>query len=346
MRHRFLLVVVVTALSLTPAHVSGQTPAKAGTMPPKTAVRKTWSPPLTPYGKPDLQGVWVSKSATPLERPKELEGKQFLTQAEVAELKKRAERIFKDGNSDFASGDNAFLAAWANVEQYKNPNISVGSSLEMVDREFDNRTSLILDPPDGKIPPLTPEGRQRAASWESRQHLAAGPEDLSNPLRCISYGVPRIGGNFGAGPYSYYQIFQTPEYVVVEMEMIHEARIIPLDGRPHLPPKIRQWDGDSRGHWEGQTLVVDTTNFYSQSYFMGSAENLHMIEKFRRVGPDTLEYEITLEDPTTWTRPWTAMLRFKRTDEKMYECACHEGNEQVMVGMLAGARAEEKAAAK
>jgi hypothetical protein len=302
------------------------------------------TPPLTPDGRPDLNGVWMSNSATPLERPKILEGRIFLTPAEVAELKKRAERLFKEGNSDFASGDNAFLAAWANVEQYKNPNISVGSSIEMVDREFDNRTSLIVDPPDGKIPPMTTEGRQKQAAWEARQRLPAGPEDMSAALRCISYGVPRVGGNFGAGPYSYYQIVQTRDYVVVEMEMIHEARIIPLDGRPHLPSSIRQWDGDSRGRWEGKTLVVDTTNFAPQSYFMGSADHLHLIEKFTRVGRDTLEYEVTFDDPTTWIRPWTATMRLKRTQQKIYECACHEGNEQIMVGMLVGARKEEQAA--
>jgi hypothetical protein len=279
-----------------------------------------------------------------LERPKALQGKQSLTDEEVAELKKRAARLFKDGTSDYAAGDNAFLAAFANVEQYKNPNISVGSSLEMVEREFDRRTSLIIDPPDGKIPALTAEAQKRQAATDARQHSPAGAEDLSNPLRCITYGVPRIGGNFGAGPYSYYQILQTPEYVVVEMEMVHEARIIPLDGRPHLPPGIRQWNGDSRGHWEGKTLVVDTTNFSTSSNFMGSAENLHLTERFTRVSPDIIEYQLTLDDPTTWTKPWTAMTPLKQTQEKIYECACHEGNEQVMVDMLAGARAEEKAA--
>jgi len=272
-----------------------------------------------------------------------LEGRQFLTDDEVAELKKRADRLFKDGNSDFASGDNAFLAAFANVEQYKNPNISTGSSLEMVEREFDHRTSLIVDPPDGKIPPLT-EAQQRQAAAESRQRLPAGPEDLSNALRCITFGVPRLGGNFGAGPYSYYQILQSPSYVVLIMEIIHEARIIPLDGRPHLSQSIRQWSGDSRGRWEGKTLVVDTTNFSTKSTFMGSAENLHLIERFTRVAPDAIQYEITLDDPTTWTKPWTAMIRLKQTQDKIYEFACHEGNYHVMVGMLAGARAEEKAA--
>jgi hypothetical protein len=326
--------------------MSGRFLALCGAAAMVAAAATTWTPPVTPDGQPDLQGVWLSNSATPLERPKALEGKQFLTDAEVAELKKRAERLFKDGNSDFASGDNAFLAAFANVEQYKNPNISTGGSLEMVEREFDNRTSLIVDPPDGKIPALTPAAQRRQAGTEARMLHPAGPEDYTNPLRCITYGVPRLGGNFGAGPYSYYQILQTRGYVVILMEMIHEARIIPLDGRPHLSRNIRQLNGDSRGRWEGKTLVVDTTNFSPTSNFMGSAENLHVVERFTRVGPDTLKYELTFDDPTTWTKPWTAMIRLKQTQEKIYECACHEGNYQVMVDMLAGARAEENAAAE
>jgi len=295
---------------------------------------------------PDLQGVWVSNGATPLERPKELEGKPFLTDAEVTELKKRAERIFKSGDSDFASGDNVFLAALGNVEQFRNPaGHSSGGSDQMIEREFDNRTSLIVDPPDGKIPPLTPEGRRRqAAADAAAQRPVAGPEDLSNANRCITFGVPRLGGNLNAGPYSYYQILQTPEYVVFFTEMVHEARIIPLDGRPHIPPNIRQWAGDSRGHWEGKTLVVDTTNFSPQSNFMGSAENLHLVERFTRVAPDTLNYEIKIDDPTTWTKPWTAVVRLKQTQQAIYEFACHEGNYDVMVGILGAGRADEKAA--
>jgi len=291
------------------------------------------------HGQADLQGVWLSSSATPLERPAALHGRQYLTDVEVAELKKRAARLFKEGNSDFASGDNAFLAAYANVEQYKNPNISVGGANEMVDRDFDNRTSLIVDPPDGKLPPLTPEGQRRqTAADEATKRPATRPEDLTNFIRCITFGVPRLGGNFGAGPYSYYQIFQTRGYVVLLQEMIHEARIIPLDGRPHLPRNIRQWNGDSRGHWDGKTLVVDTTNFSPQSYFMGSAENLHLVERFTRVAQDEIRYEFTVDDPTTWTKPWTAVIRLKHTDEKIFESACHEGNFRIMEDMLKSAK--------
>src|SRR5580704_5759186 len=294
-----------------------------------------WTAPSAPDGHPNLQGVWLSNGATPLERPKGLEGRPFLTDAEVAELKKRAAKLFKEGNSDFASGDNAFLAALANVEQYKNPNISTGGAEDMVDREFDNRTSLIVDPPDGKLPPLTPAAQRRqAAADEAAKRPPTRPQDLTNFIRCITFGVPRVGGNFGAGPYSYYQIFQTAGYVVLFTEMIHEARIIPLDGRPHLPQNIRLWSGDSRGRWEGKTLVVDTTNFSPKSYYMGSAENLHLVERFTRVAPDRLDYTVTLDDPTTWTKPWTAVIRLKATREHIYEFACHEGNYVSMVSML------------
>ncbi|HLX42624.1 MAG TPA: hypothetical protein VKR43_04285 [Bryobacteraceae bacterium] len=304
---------------------------------------------LLPVAGQDLQGVWVSNSATPLERPKELAGRALLTDAEVAELRDRADKIFKNGTSDYAAGDNAFLAALANSSEYKNPNISTGGPLEMIKREFDRRTSLIIDPPDGRIPPLTPEGQKRL-NRELEKAVAQpptdGPEDVSNFLRCITFGVPRLGGNFGAGPYSYYEITQTPGYVVIMMELIHDARIIPMDGRPHLPSNIRTWNGDSRGRWEGKSLVIDTTNFSAQSSFMGATENLHLIEKFTRVAPDEIEYQITLDDPTTWTKPWTAMLRLRSSGERILEFACHEGNSISMISILSAARAQEKAAKK
>ena len=332
MSNRLLaFLIVVAAASLMPVSGAGQTPA--------------WTPPLTSDGHPDLQGIWLSNGATPLERPAALAGKPLLTDKEVSELKERAHRILNDGKSDFPGGDAVFLAALANVDQFKSANATGGSD-DMVEREFDNRTSLISDPPDGKIPPLTPEGRRRQATAAAAglRPDPSDPEDLSNARRCLTFGTPRLGGAFGAGPYSYYQIVQTPGYVVMTMEFAHEARIMPLSGRPHLLESIRQWSGDSRGRWEGNTLVVDTTNFSPQSMFMGSAENLHLVERFTRVAADTIDYELTLTDPTTWTKPWTALIHLKRTEEKIYEVACHEGNYS-MQGVLAGARAEEKAAA-
>jgi hypothetical protein len=310
-----------------------------------TSASAQWTPPLTPDGRPDLQGVWVSKSATPLERPKALEGRESLTNDEVIELKRRAARILSDGKSDFPAGDGVFLAALANVNQFKSAT-ATGGSEDMIEREFETRTSLIVDPPDGRVPPLTQEGQQiQAAVGAARlRSNPDGPEDVSADRRCLTFGLPRVGGVFGAGPYSYYQIVQTPGYVVLTMEFIHEARIIPLDGRPHLPPSVRQWNGDSRGWWEGNTLVVESSNFSPKSSFMGSAGNLHLIERFTRVAPDTLEYEVTFSDPTAWVKPWTAMLRLKQTEEQIYEVACHEGNFYSMQGILAGARREEKAA--
>jgi hypothetical protein len=304
---------------------------------------KTWTPPVNADGQPDLQGTWLDNSATPLERPKELEGRQSLTDKEVAELKQRADRLFKNGYSDFAGGDSFFLAALRNLDQYKNP-ATTGYSDNMVPREFDNRTSLVIDPPDGRIPPFTPDGKRRQAAAIaaiSFQRPPAGPQDLSSAMRCITPGVPRIGGRWGAGNDGYYEIVQSRGYVIFFMEAFHDARIIPLDGRPHLPPEIRAWNGDSRGRWEGKTLVVDTTNFSPKSSFMGAAENLHLVERFTRLAADTLEYKVTIDDATTWTKPWTVLVRLKQTKDRLYEFACHEGN-LPMMGTLSGARAQEK----
>jgi len=302
-----------------------------------------WTPPLGPDGHPDLQGVWLNNSATPLERPKALEGRQSLTDDEVNELRKRADRLFKNTNADFAGGDAVFLAALADVETFKSTS-ATGTTFEMIEREFDNRTSLIVDPPDGRIPPLTAEAQQRRAAADAiRRRPFEGPEDLTHVERCLTYGMPRLSGtNTGAGPLGYYQIVQTPSYVVLFLEAIHEARVINLDGRPHLPSSTGQWQGDSRGRWEGTTLVVDTTNFTSRNNFMGSSDQLHLIERFTLVAPDRLDYAITIDDPTTWTKPWTAIIRLKRSSQRLFEYACHEGNYEVIRNMFAGARASER----
>ena len=350
MKTLFVVVCIAASVGVTLAGQS-QSPSADG----NTIIAKTYTPPRTPDGQPDLQGVWWRNSATPFERPKVLEGREFLTDDEVAELKKRAERIFsyEKGNSDFAAGDSVFLAAWENVQQYKNPRAN-GGTLYMAEKEFDTRTSLVVDPLDGRIPPLTPEAQQhRSSALAATQRLPDSAEDLSDSMRCISYGVPKLAGRYADPDYSYHQIVQTPEHVVLMFENIHDARIIPLDGRPHLPESIRQWNGDSRGHWEGNTLVIDTTNFSSKSKltgpfsaptnFMESLANLHLTERFTRIAPEEIRYEVTLNDPSTWTKPWTVMIRLRQTQERMYEFACHEGNHS-MVGILAGARAQEKAA--
>jgi hypothetical protein len=306
------------------------------------------TPPRTPDGHPDLQGIWLNNSATPLERPKELAGKPRLSAEEVAELKRRAARIFDAGvNSDFAGGDGFFLALLANPERYRNPN-STGGADAMIDRDIEDRTALIEDPADGRIPPLTPEGQQRVSNRPAPvgggARIPAGPEDFSPALRCLTYGVPRFGAAnlANAGPLGYYEIVQTPDYLVLMLEAIHEVRIIPMTQRSHLPPALQLWNGDSRGRWDGDTLVVETTNFAPYVNFLGSAENLQLIERFTRTAANTLTYQVTLNDPTTWTRPWTVEIHLKRSEDRLFEYACHEGNYDLMRGLLLGARAQEK----
>jgi len=341
---------LVLAVVLVPTPARGQAGAAGSTTSStkKTPAVRPWAPSLTADGQPDLQGVWLISTATPLERPKALEGRQSLTNEEVAALKKRADSIFGNFDSDFGAGDGVFLAALSSADRsYRNPagTRSTENSVGMIERDFDNRTSLVTDPADGRIPPLTPGAQQRqAAARAANQRPPAGPEDMPNSYRCITTGVPKLGSIYGAGHFSYYQIFQTRNYVAFTTETIHEARIIPLDGRAHLPGSMRQWNGDSRGRWEGNTLVIDTTNFSPKSNFMGSSDNLHLIERFTRVAPDQIHYELTISDPTTWTRSWTAMMPMRRTSDQIYEFACHEGNLVIMPAMLTGARLDEKGA--
>ena len=273
-------------------------------------------------------------------------GREFLTDEEVAALKKKAAEMFS-GNGDAAFGDNLFETVYANVKGTKKGFKSVDgetgdySSVWNDTRDWNNRTSLITDPPDGRIPAMTPEGqKRREANAAARLRPAAGPQDRALQERCITYGSPQMV----AGYQSYYQIVQTPKSVVVMTEMIHDARPIPLDAGPHAPPAVQQWFGDSRGHWEGDTLIVDTTNYKPRSFMSVSSEKLHVIERFSRTAEDTLNYAITIDDPGTWTKPWSLMIPLKRSPKPVYEYACHEGNIG-MVGILAGARAEEAAAA-
>jgi hypothetical protein len=297
------------------------------------SVKQTWTAPRTADGQPDLQGVWANNIATPLERPKELEGRALLTDQEVVALKKKAHELFGGGNSDAAFGDTVYRSVLANVEGttsgFKSVDGETGdySSVWTVEREWENRTSLITDPADGRMPAMTPQAqKKRAAAAAARNRQPAGPEDRALQERCITYGSPQLT----AGYQSYSRIVQTSNAVAIETEMIHDVRIIPLDGRPHLPSTVQFWLGDSRGHWEGDTLVVDTTNYKPQS--------------FTRTGPESLQYEITINDPGTWTKPWSLMIPLKHSPDQIYEYACQEGNIGLM-GILAGARAEERAAA-
>jgi len=301
----------------------------AGAAPGQVAT-KGWTQ-RTPDGQPDLEGYWSNVTITPLERPAEMAGKEFLTEQELAEKEKKAE-------IPRSAEEIAGTIVHYDFHQY-------GLDRTQTKHGLNLRTSLIVDPPDGKIPPLTPEARKRAAARAEEQKKRGpydGPESRGLGERCIwnvTTGPPMLPPAYNAN----LQIQQGPGYVAILQEEIHDVRIIPLDGRPHLGPNIRQYLGDSRGRWEGNTLVVDTTNFNDRTNFRGSSESLHVIERFTRVDADTILYEFTVEDPTTWTRPWKAELPMAKIQGPIYEYACHEGNFD-MVNNLTQARALEKAA--
>ncbi len=332
------LAAAFTVVSLAPQSAAPQDRA-GGTEAPSTVAASPWTAPRTPDGQPDLQGVWLNTSATPFERPPALAGRQLLTDEEVAELSRRANRIFKENDADLAIGDTLFLTALADVDAFRRRGANRSSNF-MVEREFDNRTSQIVDPPDGRLPMLMPAAAERWAALTARDVDPAGPEDLNTRARCLTPGMPRIGpGPRGDPLYGYYQIFQSPGYFVLMMETNHDARIVRLDGSPHPSPRIRQWHGDSVGRWEGDTLVIDTANFSPKTNYLGAAENLHLVERLTRVAPDAIRYEVTVDDPTTWARPWTADVTLKRQEASIYEFACHEGNAGIMLGILRTARA-------
>src|SRR5580700_9490646 len=297
--------------------------------------------PRTPDGQPDLQGVWDFRTITPLERPVALGAKEFFTEEEAANFEKEENRRQDRDQIDPEVGGLQYPAGGVvpyNEFWYDRGNKIVGT----------RRTSLIVDPPNGRLPPMTDEGKkradQRAAGGRETQlgrPRADSWEDRPLQERCIvglNAGPPMTPGAYNND----FQLFQTPGYVVILNEMVHDARIIPLDGRPH--GRIRQWKGDSRGHWEGNTLVVDTTNFKRETSLPGSTANMHLVERFTRTDANTLLYEFTVDEPTMWTRPWTAVVPMTKSDDPIYEYACHEGN-YAMSGILAGARAADKAAA-
>jgi hypothetical protein len=330
--------------------MQGQVAAQApATRVNPTNIAQAWKAPRTPFGQPDLQGVWANNNATPLERPAVLAGRTTLTDEEVTALKKKAGELF-NGEGDAAFGDQIFLSVLESVKAGQSvPHAKARDEFDfgtgdynsfwIVDRVWDNRTSLITDPPDGRLPPMTPQGlKRRDEANAARIRPAEGPEDRSLGERCITFGTPSLR----AGYNSYYQILQTPGYVVILMEMAHDARIIPLDARPHLPSSVAQWMGDSRGHWEGDTLVVDTTNYAPQGFQAASSAKLHVVERFTRAGPEYIKYEFTIDDPDTWTRPWSAMIPLRHSPDQLFEYACQEGNSS-LEGILRGARADERA---
>jgi hypothetical protein len=296
----------------------------------KTGAVKNWTPPRTPDGHPDLQGTWTNATITPFERPTQLSGQQVLTDAEA----KAEEEQAAEGRVDRAprAGDPG------NYNQFW---FDRGTKVVVT-----KRSSLVIDPADGHVPSLTPEAakREQEARVYARMHPADGPEDRSLQERCILWGT--AGPPMVPGPYNNnYQIIQGPGYVAILVEMIHDVRMIPTDGSPHLPKTIRQWMGDPRGHWEGDTLVVDTTNFTDKTRFRGSDENLHLVERFTRVSPDVILYRFTVDDPTAFTRSWTAEIPMTKSDGPLFEYACNEGN-YALVDILRGARAQEKQESK
>ena len=296
------------------------------------------SVPRTAWGDPDLQGVWDFRTLTPLERPDALADQQtFATEEAAAESAAATAHALDADRRDGA--DQAFGFGSDIERAYNQFWMDYGSNLTE-----DRRTSLIVDPPDGKIP-WTPQGRERPGTFARAFSgmVTEGPEDRALSERCI------LGFNAGPPmtPSAYnnnVQLFQTPDTVVIFNEMVHDARIVPLDGRPHLADSVRQWMGNSRGRWEGDTLVVETTNFLRETSFTGSSANLHLVERFTRVADGVLLYEFTASDPTTYTQAWTAQVPMRLSDGNLYEYACHEGN-YGMFNLLAGARAEEREAA-
>lgn len=331
MRHQVLTSVCTPAMMLgvlwlLPVPLEGQTPSP---------LRTTW-------GDPDLQGRFTNKTITPFERPEELAGKEFLTVEEAAELE-QAQAVAD------AARDNQVPADI--VGNYNQHWFDRGTAVVE-----SRRTSIIIDPPDGKLPSLTPEAKERAPSSEEARRLVGARrgtglintwQDLDLNDRCILWptaGPPMLSSAYNNN----YQIFQTPEYVAIVIEMIHDVRIIPLDGRAHIETGLRQWLGDSRGYWENDTLVVESTNFSNKTVIRAAnnarpTEDLRVTERFRRIDADTIEYRFTIEDPQTWSLPWTGEVPWTSITEQLYEYGCHEGNYS-METMLTGSRNSEAAA--
>ena len=335
MRHHHLASIAATAavfvlvLSMAAVPLAGQVQS--------TAVADTGTPSRTAWGDPDLQGVYTFSTRTPMERPDELAEKEFLTEEELAEQDELIEQWAQSEERAIPreGSPGTYNAFWTSNEKGR----------------LTGRTSLIVDPPDGHRPALTPEGTEkreaRAAAAAARRVDGGAVEyvlydswtDLPNYSRCLSRPMPRVGQSYNHG----LQIMQTPGYVVIHYESMHDARIVPLDGSPHIPASMRQLNGDSRGHWEGETLVVDWANFRADQEFQGaSQQNMHFVERFTRIDADTIRYEVTVEDPTTWSRPWTFELLWRADDpnyqepEHLYEFACHEGNYKQIENALRG----------
>ena len=324
MTHRCLVAAFVVSALAVLAAPGGFAQAPAGGAGEFAAPRTAW-------GDPDLQGRWTNTTTTPAGAARGPGG--------TGVPDGRGARAARDEAGDVAREQRGVDPGTGETGSYNNFWVERGVRMA--------RTSLIVDPPEGRLPPLTPAEAQRRPGREAyRSREPAGPEDRNLYERCISRGLP---GAMMPGFYNHnYQIFQAPGYVVIFVEMIHDARIVPLDGRPHADPRIRQWLGDSRGRWEGDTLVVETTSFIPVNgralTVFGAGESTEIVERFTRIDEGTLDYEFTVSDPAEYTRPWTASIPMTSLDGLLYEYACHEGN-YGLENILAGARAAERAAA-
>ena len=290
--------------------------------------------PRTAWGAPDLQGVWDFRTITPLQRPEELGDQEFLTEEQAA----NREQAAVDRDVELWEAEARRTEAGGNVGAYNNFWMDRGTNVVET-----RRTSLIVDPPNGRLPALSEDGQRRADERRVRraEHPADSWLDRSSYDRCIlgfNQGPPMTPGGYNQNM----QLFQTPDHVVVLNEMVHDSRIIPIDGRPR--PGIDSWTGESRGRWEGDTLVVETVDFSARHNWRGTTPERHLIERFTRVDEDTLLYEFTVTDPGTWTAPWTAQVPMRLNALPLFEYACHEGNYS-LEGILAGARADERKAA-
>ena len=344
MRHRFLAAILVTATgtatALSVPAIARQSQAQAPAA-KRSPAPKPWTATRTPWGDPDLQGVWNDATSTPLQRPDTRAGKEVLTEEEAGKFEEELAfgltRDRRDGGPE-VDVNRAYNEHWMDARRLK--------------ITADRRTSLVVDPLDGRLPPLVPlspeRQKARAARAAANARFVAGmpfsPEEMSLPVRCIIRTdsppyLPTIYNND-------FHIFQSPGYVTIAPEMIHSARIIPVDGRPHLGKTLHQWLGDTRGRWDGNSLVIETTNFRTDDgvvYQGANPETYKITERFTRVAPDSVNYEFTISDPSTWTRPWTAVIPWTKVDpdEQMYEYACHEDNFDI-VHLLSGARIREK----
>ena len=339
MRNRWLTAIGVVLVALTLATADGG--AQAGRAASSAAAAGASTAPRMPWGHPDLQGIWTTDSeiGVPVERPVDLGTKAVLTDEEYDQRALALKKRYDDNKADRRRRDGD---PEAGPEHWYEGN-----------KHQSRRTSLIIDPPNGRLPVYTAEAKTRVVPKGSELGFVGGsfgkgpydgPEDMALTDRCITRGLPQTW--FPSEYNNGFQIVQSPDYVTIFHERLHEARVIPLDGRPHLTGNIRNWFGDSRGRWEGETLVIDVTNF-GPTTFRKAGAAMQLTERFTRVDADTVKVEVTVNDPTTWTTPWTFAVTGKKDPQywQIFEYACHEGN-YGMFNMLSGARAEEKAAAR